>query len=77
VACRVRIHGGQAGSETGVTWIIKHNTLPGELIVDPFAGTALWGRIAAEMNRNWLGADVEQGGSERIVSTLAPRLCAE
>ena len=52
--------------EAGVTHLIEHLTAPGELIVDPFAGTATWGRIAVGMGRRWIGADVVQGGSTRI-----------
>ena len=52
----------------GVWSVIEHLTEPGELIVDPFAGTATWGRVANEMGRYWIGADIEPGGSERIVA---------
>ena len=48
--------------------LIEHLTEPGELIVDPFAGTAHWGEIAANMGRRWLGADVIAGGDTRIVA---------
>jgi DNA modification methylase len=37
--------------EAGVTHLIDHLTEPGELIVDPFAGTGKWGKIAASMGR--------------------------
>jgi hypothetical protein len=50
----------------GVSSIIEHLTDPGELIVDPFAGTAAWGRAAVGMGRRWLGADIEDGGTERV-----------
>jgi hypothetical protein len=50
----------------GVEFIIEHLTDPGELIVDPFAGTGAWGRIAADMGRRWLGADIAQGGTESV-----------
>lgn len=39
-----------------------------ELIVDLFAGTGNWGRIAAEMGRRWTGCDVHAGGTEDIVA---------
>jgi hypothetical protein len=54
--------------EAGVTQLIEDLTDPGELIVDPFAGTCLWGRIAASMGRRWLGADVERGGTTMVVA---------
>jgi DNA modification methylase len=38
-----------------------------KLIIDPFAGTATWGRIAADMGRRWLGSDVKKGGGTTIV----------
>jgi DNA methylase len=52
--------------EGGVSQIIEHLTEPGELIIDPFAGTGNWGRIAANMGRRWLGADVVMGGDQII-----------
>ena len=54
--------------DAGVWSIIETFTEPGELIVDPFAGTALWGKCAISMGRRWLGADVEVGGSENIAA---------
>jgi hypothetical protein len=57
-----------AQGESGVTNLIHDLTEPGELIVDPFAGAALWGRIAKQAGRNWLGADLERGGDTRIVA---------
>jgi hypothetical protein len=55
-----------AQGEAGVSQIIEHLSEPGELIVDPFAGTGQWGKIAAKMGRRWLGADLQQGGTETI-----------
>jgi adenine-specific DNA-methyltransferase len=54
--------------EGGVTNLIESLTDPGELIVDPFAGTATWGRIAASMGRRWLGADIVEGGTTTVVA---------
>jgi site-specific DNA-methyltransferase (adenine-specific) len=48
----------------GISPLIEHLTDPGELIVDPFAGTAAWGRNAIAMGRRWLGSDVIEGGGE-------------
>jgi hypothetical protein len=59
-------------SEGGVTQIIETLTLPGEKIIDPFAGTAKWGRIAAQMGRPWLGADIVEGGSTIIKADELP-----
>jgi hypothetical protein len=53
----------------GGVWVpIEHLTQPGELIVDPFAGTGAWGQIAHAMGRRWIGADIEQGGTIRIAA---------
>jgi hypothetical protein len=52
--------------EGGVTNLIEHLTEPGELIVDPFAGTATWGEIAASKGRRWLGADIVRGGTTTV-----------
>ena len=57
---------GWAQGTGGAEFIIEHLTDPGELIVDPFAGTGTWGRIAAGMGRRWLGADIAQGGTETV-----------
>jgi hypothetical protein len=47
---------------------IEHLTAPGELIVDPFAGSGNWGRTAVEMGRRWIGSDVVRGGDTVIVA---------
>jgi hypothetical protein len=54
--------------EGGVTPLIEHLAQPGELIVDPFAGTATWGRIAASLGRRWVGSDLVLGGSTEIAA---------
>jgi hypothetical protein len=59
-----------AQGEAGVTFLIEQLTEPGERIIDPFAGTAAWGRIAAEMGRRWLGADVADD-AERAAGVIA------
>jgi DNA modification methylase len=41
--------------------LVENLSEPGELILDPFAGTAGWGRVAASMGRRWLGADIQEG----------------
>jgi hypothetical protein len=57
-----------AQGEGGVWVPIEHLTEPGELIVDPFAGTATWGRTAAKMGRRWIGADIEWGGTTTVLT---------
>jgi DNA modification methylase len=52
----------------GVSQLIEHLTEPGELIVDPFAGTAAWGHRAHDMGRRWLGSDVIEGGVEVVAA---------
>lgn len=56
-----------ARGEAGATEIIAQLTEPGDLIVDPFAGTGYWGRIATSMGRRWIGCDVVRGGSTQVV----------
>jgi hypothetical protein len=51
----------------GVGVFIEGLTNPGEVIVDPFAGTMAWGKIAHGMGRRWVGADIVKGGSTTIV----------
>ncbi len=54
--------------EGGVSQIIEHLTEPKELIIDPFCGTGKWGRIAANMGREFLGIDVVEGGATTVVA---------
>jgi DNA modification methylase len=61
----------------GVEYIIEHLTEPGELIVDPFAGTATWGRRAVAMGRRWLGADIVQGGSTTVKANKRGELLSD
>lgn len=57
--------------EGGVTFLIEHLTAPGEMVVDPFAGTATWGRIAESMGRRWIGAEVEADSAVRATGVIA------
>jgi hypothetical protein len=61
------IHPWSQGTGGAVT-LIEHLTEPGELIADPFAGTGLWGKTAARMGRNWVGADVVDGGEPVVIA---------
>jgi hypothetical protein len=52
------------GEKIGDLWVREP-----ELIVDLFAGTGRWGRIATgEMGRRWIGCDIVQGGSTTIAA---------
>lgn len=51
--------------------IIQELTEPGEMIADPFAGSAQWGRLAHSMGRRWVGSDVVMGGDVRVVAAEA------
>jgi hypothetical protein len=55
----------------GVELLIEQLTEADERIVDPFAGTAQWGEIAARMGRVWIGADVVEGGAATAVTEVA------
>jgi hypothetical protein len=57
-----------AQGDGGVAHWIHLLTDPEEVILDPFAGTAEWGRIAVEMGRRWIGSDVVSGGDETVVA---------
>jgi hypothetical protein len=57
-----------AQGEGGVWIPIEHLTEPGELIIDPFAGTGTFGRIAHAMGRRWIGADIMAGGSTTVAA---------
>jgi hypothetical protein len=57
------------GQGDGGVWTpIYHLSRPGELIMDPFAGTGTWGCIAAAMGRRWIGCDIAEGGTTTIVA---------
>jgi hypothetical protein len=57
-----------AQGEGGIWAPIEHLTEPGEVIVDPFAGTGAWGRIAVQMGRRWIGADIVEGGTTAVAA---------
>ncbi len=38
--------------------LIRHSTSPGDLVIDPFAGTGTFLSAAARLGRNALGADI-------------------
>jgi DNA modification methylase len=46
---------------------IEPLTDPGDLIIDPFCGSGEWGHIVAAMGRRFIGCDIVEGGSTRIV----------
>jgi hypothetical protein len=50
----------------GIAPLIEHLTDPGEMIIDPFAGSTMWGKIAHSLGRRWIGADIVHGGSTTI-----------
>lgn len=56
-----------AQGEGGVSALIEHLTEPGELILDPFAGTATWGKIAAGMGRHWIGATLAEDDGGGVI----------
>jgi hypothetical protein len=58
----------------GVSQWIDCLTDPRELVVDPFAGTGMWGDITAEMGRRWIGADIAFGGT---TTTMAEEIHEE
>jgi hypothetical protein len=47
---------------------IEPLTEPADLIVDPFCGSGEWGRLAGQMGRRFIGSDLREGGSTRIVA---------
>lgn len=50
-------------STEGIDRLVTELTQPGELIVDPFAGTCAWGRTVAGLGRRWIGSDIVEGGT--------------
>jgi site-specific DNA-methyltransferase (cytosine-N4-specific) len=40
-------------------FFIKLLTRPGDLVVDPFAGSNTTGRVAEDLDRRWIGIDIE------------------
>jgi len=54
--------------EAGVSLLIEQLTEPDELILDPFAGSETWGKIAANMGRRWLGADQASNYTAGVVA---------
>lgn len=58
-----------AQGEGGVSALIEHLSDPGELILDPFAGTGTWGTIAAGMGRRWIGTTLAEDDGSGLVRT--------
>jgi hypothetical protein len=56
-----------AQGDGGVQQWIYHLTEPGGTVVDPFCGTAEWGRITYEKGRRWIGCDIMAGGAATVV----------
>jgi DNA methylase len=50
-------------SDGGIRPLLEHLTAPSELVVDPFAGSGVWGDITHSMGRLWVGCDLVRGGS--------------
>jgi site-specific DNA-methyltransferase (adenine-specific) len=46
---------------------IEPLTGPGDLVLNPFCGSGEWGHICGAMGRRWIGCDIVEGGSTRIV----------
>jgi len=46
-------------SESGVEKLIEIFTAPGELVVDPFSGSGTFVKVAHEMKRNSIGAEIK------------------
>ena len=57
-----------AQGDGGIAPLIENLSGPGELIVEPFAGTGTWGRVAHSMGRRWIGADIALGGTTTIAA---------
>ena len=53
--------------EGGIAALATQLTNAGDTVVDPFCGTGEWGEICAALGCKWIGADVVEGGSMRIV----------
>ncbi len=47
-------------SESGVKSLIEIFSKPGELIVDPFAGSGTFGKVSTEMGRKFIGAEIDE-----------------
>jgi len=47
-------------SESGVKYLIESFTEPGDLVVDPFAGSGTFLKVAKEMKRNAIGAEIDK-----------------
>lgn len=40
-------------------FFLKFLTLPGDIVLDPFAGSNTTGRVAETLDRRWVAVDVE------------------
>lgn len=55
-----------AQGDGGIRVWIHQLTEPKETIIDPFAGTAEWGRITCIEGRYWIGSDIVAGGTTDV-----------
>lgn len=42
-------------------FFIKLLTVPGNIVLDPFAGSNITGKVAENLGRRWIGIDIEEG----------------
>lgn len=57
-------------SKSGVSYLIEHFTAPGDLIVEPFAGSGTTVIAAREMNRNIIAAEIDETTYNIAKSTI-------
>jgi hypothetical protein len=55
--------------------IIEACTVPGDLVLDPFAGTGTTCQVAAQMGRRWLGIELNPEYAAMANSALAKEAC--
>ena len=62
-------HWGQ--SESGMADIVRRFTKPGELIVDPFLGGGTTARVALDLGRRFIGADIDEAALDTTRARFA------
>lgn len=51
--------------------LLRHSTIEGELVVDPFSGTGAILKAAKNLNRQWLGIDIDEGTYQIALQRLS------
>jgi site-specific DNA-methyltransferase (adenine-specific) len=50
--------------------VVEMSTLPGDLVIDPFAGSGTTCAVCEDRDRRWIGMDIERDFIQHIIRRL-------